>query len=250
MMNNEEASKNEILDKMRGTEEMIKRVQNKNEKEHKQKARENEIKRKEKEENVKRIERMNEYHREKIMERIDMDNEKADKVRIEKEALLETRQKLRKKIDREKEEMNSAFQKAKIKGKFDPNDFKQIRSIGGSANNNVLKRSEDFPAKKTKKKHKNKNKNTDDWYYSERKDFLLTPKYKSNLIYNEPIPEYEDASIYDKIEKPKYNYNDEQKAIKNINELRNRLQKELTDIIDKEQEKEDERDQVLKTVII
>lgn len=42
---------------------------------------------------------MEEYRREKVLEKIEEDKERADKIKMEKEALLETRHNLRKKVD-------------------------------------------------------------------------------------------------------------------------------------------------------
>ena len=66
-----------------------------------------------------RIAKMNDYQRDKLLERIEADNEKAHKVQLEKAALLETRNKLRKQVDRQKAKVLGEFEKMKKRGKID-----------------------------------------------------------------------------------------------------------------------------------
>lgn len=64
-------------------------------------------------ENVERIMKMQEYQREKIMEKILRDNAKAETIREERANLLETRQKLRQEIEKNKQEIMEKFSKIK-----------------------------------------------------------------------------------------------------------------------------------------
>ncbi len=77
------------------------------------------IKREDREETVNRITRMIEYQKEKLMERIEADNERANRVQLEKAALLATRHNLRKKVDMQKAKVMDEFEKMKRRGKID-----------------------------------------------------------------------------------------------------------------------------------
>jgi len=81
--------------------------------EHKTKSHIGTLKKLDKEENVHRIAKMQEYQREKIMEKILSDNEKAERIKKERDGLLETRQNMRKDIDRNKRELLENFEKMK-----------------------------------------------------------------------------------------------------------------------------------------
>lgn len=79
------------------------------------------MKRKDRQETVQRISRINEYQREKIMEKIENDNERSAKIKEEKAALLQTRQQLQKQVELQKAKALEAFEKMKKKGKIDVN---------------------------------------------------------------------------------------------------------------------------------
>lgn len=240
MINIEESRRTEFLNKMKATEEMVKRTQDMNKQEQVKKTRINTMKMKDREENVRRIEKMNEYHREKIMDKIEVDNERAENIRQEREQIMQMRSNLRKKVDREKEGMMEVFEKAKKKGKLDSKDLKGMKHDSGSIERN-------YEYKKTvKKAKKNKNIKKNSWEESPRLGEM-------NLIYDKPKTNYKkQRSIYDmdndqNVEFNENNYNEEQ-AIRNVNELRTKLHNELMQELEKEQERENERDEILKNV--
>ena len=76
------------------------------------------MRRYDREETVKRIQKMAEYQRQKVLEKIEDENEKAKNVRLQKEALLETRKKLRKEVDAQKQNVLLEFEKMKKKGRI------------------------------------------------------------------------------------------------------------------------------------
>ncbi|MDR3582048.1 MAG: hypothetical protein P4L67_02110 [Candidatus Pacebacteria bacterium] len=119
MLAAEESRKNEIRTKMQQTDEMVHSTQARAEKERKKKYSYNVIKRTDRQETVKRISKINDYQREKILERIENDNERAERIRMEKAALLDTRQKLRKEVDLQKTKVLDVFERMKRKGKID-----------------------------------------------------------------------------------------------------------------------------------
>jgi hypothetical protein len=77
------------------------------------------MKKQDRQETVMRIARIQEYQKEKVMEKIESDNERSARILAEKAALLETRQKLRKQVDFQKQRAIEAFERMKKKGKLD-----------------------------------------------------------------------------------------------------------------------------------
>ncbi len=101
------------------------KVKKKLKEEREQKAELQAIKQEDREETVNRIGRMIEYQKEKLLERIEEDGERAKRVQMAKAALLETRHKLRKKVDTQKQQVMSEFEKMKKRGKIDVFVFSQ-----------------------------------------------------------------------------------------------------------------------------
>lgn len=97
----------------------IKYVQRKQQQQRRRKAELAALKREDRQETVNRIGKMNDYQRDKLLERIETDNEKSQRIMQEKAALLETRHKLRKQVDRQKAKVLEEFEKMKKQGKID-----------------------------------------------------------------------------------------------------------------------------------
>lgn len=129
MLIEEEERKERVMQKIGDTEAMIISAHRKKEIERQEKMYNTAVKRADREETVKRIAKMKEYEKEKLLEKIEGDTEKAMKIKREKAALLETRGQLRKQIDNQKARVMTAFEKMKKKGKMDVN----MRILKGSA---------------------------------------------------------------------------------------------------------------------
>ena len=78
------------------------------------------IKRTDKKENVERIMKVQEYEKEKLLEKIEEKMFKADLIKNERQQLLDQRQLMKKEIERQKREMYEKIEKLK-QGKIDPN---------------------------------------------------------------------------------------------------------------------------------
>lgn len=102
------------VSKMKETDEKVLRSQMRKNLDMKEKHNVDVLKRTDRRENVERIHKMQDYQREKIMEKILRDNEKAQRIKEEKANLLDTRMKLRQEIDRSKQEIMDKFQKIKM----------------------------------------------------------------------------------------------------------------------------------------
>lgn len=102
------------VSKMKETDEKVLRSQMRKNLDMKEKHNVDVLKRTDRRENVERIHKMQDYQREKIMEKILRDNEKAQRIKEEKANLLDTRMKLRQEIDRSKQEIMEKFQKIKM----------------------------------------------------------------------------------------------------------------------------------------
>lgn len=116
-----EEKRNFYLHKMNETDEKVFRSQIQKTFELKEKHNIDVLKRTDRRENVERIQKMQEYQRDKIMEKILRDNEKAQRIKEEKANLLETRMRLRQEIDRNKQEIMEKFQKVKMGKVNQPN---------------------------------------------------------------------------------------------------------------------------------
>ena len=92
------------------------------------------IKRTDKRDNVERIMKVQEYEREKLMEKIDEKMSKADNIKREKFELLEQRQLMKKEIEKQKRDMFDKIEKLK-QGKIDPNQL--LNSLSMETNQNI-----------------------------------------------------------------------------------------------------------------
>lgn len=109
-----EEKRNFYLKKMNETDEKVFRSQMQKTFDLREKHNIDVLKKTDRRENVERIQKMQEYQRDKIMEKIMRDNEKAQRIKEEKANLLETRMRLRQEIDRNKQEIMEKFQKVKM----------------------------------------------------------------------------------------------------------------------------------------
>jgi hypothetical protein len=75
---------------------------------------------------VERIQRQQEYHRNQILKKIEDDNLKSMTLKSEKEQLMEARRAMKKQAIIQKNEINQAFEKMKLKGKMDPNVLSKL----------------------------------------------------------------------------------------------------------------------------
>ena len=134
----EEYKKRDLLDKIENTEENLRRVQSNLEEKRKEKSLKNLIKQKDKQDNVRRIERMKEYRKNKIMEKIDMETDRTEGIKMERANLLETRMKQTKKINSERSEMIGSFERMKKNGQIDSKALKKFEKKGFNLGKVVL----------------------------------------------------------------------------------------------------------------
>lgn len=102
------------LSKMEETDEKVMRSQMRKTMDLKEKHNIDVLKRTDRRENVERIMKMQDYQREKIMDKILRDNVKNEAIKEEKANLLETRLRLRQEIDKNKQEIMEKFGKIKM----------------------------------------------------------------------------------------------------------------------------------------
>lgn len=79
---------------------------------------EEQIKRADKQDNVARIAKQQEYHKAQLMAKIQMDNERAQAVQLQKQQLLEQRKVIQKQMLAQKEELMSKFESIQRTGKI------------------------------------------------------------------------------------------------------------------------------------
>ena len=77
------------------------------------------LKRQDRREAVERIQKIQQYQREKVLEKIMSDDARAMQIKAERENLLVTRGLMRKQADLQKQQMLEAFERLKLKGKAD-----------------------------------------------------------------------------------------------------------------------------------
>jgi len=119
MVLREDERKQTVLGKIDEINTKVQMTQAKRHQERRRKCEQIALKREDREETVNRISRMNDYRKEKLMEKIELDNDRSAKINNEKAALIETRQMLRKKVERQKAKVMEVFEKMKKKGKID-----------------------------------------------------------------------------------------------------------------------------------
>ncbi len=100
--------------KMEETDEKVMQSQMRKTMDLKEKHNVDVLKRTDRRENVERIRKMQDYQRDKIMDKILKDNSKADNIKEERANILETRQRLRQEIEKNKQEIMEKFTKIKM----------------------------------------------------------------------------------------------------------------------------------------
>lgn len=110
----------------------------------------NALKRFDREETVQRIQRMRDYQTQQLLLKIQMDNEKAERVKQKRAELLDQRKLINQQIVKEKEEVMKKFEKLKFTGDI-PKEFQDIAGMsdntGGSIqkDSNKLNKSAELP---------------------------------------------------------------------------------------------------------
>ena len=102
------------VSKMQETDDKVIRSQMRKTMELKEKHNIDVLKKTDRRENVERIMKMQEYQREKIMEKILVDNAKAETIKQERASLLETRIHLKQEIEKNKQDILEKFTKVKM----------------------------------------------------------------------------------------------------------------------------------------
>lgn len=109
-----EDKRNFYVSKMQETDDKVLRSQMRKTMELKEKHNIDVLKKTDRRENVERIMKMQEYQREKIMEKILVDNAKAEAIKQERASLLETRLQLKQEIEKNKQDILEKFTKVKM----------------------------------------------------------------------------------------------------------------------------------------
>lgn len=109
-----EEKRNFYVSKMQETDDKVMRSQLRKTMELKEKHNIDVLKKTDRKENVERIMKMQEYQREKIMEKILADNAKAEAIKQERASLLETRIHLKQEIEKNKQDILEKFNKVKM----------------------------------------------------------------------------------------------------------------------------------------
>lgn len=107
-----------------------------------------------KQDNVQRIAKQQEYHKMQLMAKIQMDNERAQNVQLQKQQLLEQRKIIQSQMRAQKEELMAKFETIQRTGKI-PEELMEklgkdrVDSLNNTRNNNTTaERSPEKPVKK------------------------------------------------------------------------------------------------------
>ena len=178
------------------------------------------MKRSDRQENVIRIERQQQYYREKILERINEDSNKVELRKRAKEELMAERKKVKDHAEAEKQKMMSMFEDLKKK-KGSINEYAEkilsSKSQQVSVNEKLGNSSYVKPA--------------------EKKKYIESPNIKSSLP-KEKKPNYEIKKIVD-LKQERENL---------LAALKEKNKKEMIDILDREDAKEQEREKQIKLI--
>lgn len=194
--------------------------------------------------------------------KIQQDNEKAERVQLQKMALLEQRKIIQSQMRSEKEELMRKFEIIQKTGKIPP---ELVDKIGkdrldslNATQNNTTTRSPDTTVKKKAKEVKKEVIPIKEETVKE----VVKPEMKKNLVKKvEPVDQKNDDSIknlekkqekYAEIKKTKKNVDKQLKDIertKDIEELKMKQNSELLDLLNTEQKVEEEREKDRKSVV-
>lgn len=206
--------KESIMAKIDIKDEKVKKTKEEIQKARKEKAGAALIERRDKEEAVKKITRIQEYQREQLMTKLEMKDEKAMKIKLEKAALLEARQNLRKQAAIQKHKAMEEFEKLKMKKKNE-------QSV-----DQIISRS-------TTEKPRSANQRSQEIY--KNRSMQQTMKTPSNKL---TIAQHKKSS-------PKKQLTEEE-AIQKVEALRIKLRQDLLNILQEEQKKELAREEIMK----
>lgn len=119
MIKVEERRKKSIIDKRQQQDQKLMTAQQIKEEELRYKKELEYLKRRDRQETVERIQRIQQYERDKVMEKIQNDDTRTLQVKAERNNLLAARREMRSQADKQKEEMMKAFERMQLKGKID-----------------------------------------------------------------------------------------------------------------------------------
>lgn len=119
MIKVEERRKKSIIDKRQQQDQKLMTAQQIKEQELRYKKELEYLKRRDRQETVERIQRIQQYERDKVMEKIQNDDTRTLQVKAERNNLLAARREMRSQADKQKEEMMKAFERMQLKGKID-----------------------------------------------------------------------------------------------------------------------------------
>lgn len=191
----------------------------------------NALKRKDREEEVIRQQRIQEYERQLVLQKIKEDDEKTKKVYEEKEKLIEARQEIKRQMEKKKERLMKEFVSIKTKSNgasVNSETAFHSNSITRVANSEAYTPRLSTSNKPKKKKFKTRAKTSD------RSD------YTSSL--NEPV------SLDPSPKKSSYRQSNQERAQSEIENLKKRHNVELRQRLEIEQDKERERGQILDAI--
>ena len=227
IIKNEERRKKEILKKMKETDEMVIKTKAIIEEERKEKNLDNFLRAKDREAAIRKIENLEEYKIDQLLEKIEMDNERAHKLKEEKDVGYENRQRLRKDMVNRRDRINREFDEMVKTGKV---NRRKLEKLQQTMNNSATVKLE--------------------------QRYFSTEAERNNIQQNS-FEEFMKRPLSKKEKKRRVNEKEKypnaiplKDAIEEVQKLRTDLYNELTIIIEREQEKEDERDELLKNVYI
>lgn len=196
--------------KLSETEDKLARVAQRQEEEGKKRMIEDLLRRLEKQENLQKHMRMEEYQKEQITEKINSQAIRTEMLKKEREALLQTRFEIKKKIDEDKAKVLEKFEKVKI-GKLDPQALAEEYGF----------------SPEQKEENKDKSKKGGGSVFSDQNNRKNVP-VKKNRSLNE-------------------GGKDDENFENGLQELKLKLNNQILVVLEEEQEKELKRDQMLNT---
>jgi len=190
----------------------------------------NVIKQTDKLENVKRIQQMQEYQKEKLMEKIQNDTEKANKIKDERSNLLAMRAETRRQMDRQKRQLMDQFEKVK-QGKASLENVSGELGKSVSGGNSISKPQDDSQNKSINAKPLNRSNSAAGAKKKEEKK--KAPSERKSQPNDSPVP--------------KENLN-EKEARKAIEQLKLKQNHEMLVVLEEEQSKENQREGKMNTI--
>jgi hypothetical protein len=115
----ESRRKRSIIEKRQQQDEKLREISQRKEEDWRYKRELEYLKRRDRQETVERIQKIQEYEREKTLQKIQSDDLRTLQLKMEKSNLLAARREMRSHADKQKEEMMKAFERMQAKGKVD-----------------------------------------------------------------------------------------------------------------------------------